>query len=164
MQKDELFDKALALSLTKFKYCSLKQEQKACVKKLVVDREDVFAVLPTGYGKSLIYEVLPFVFSKMNRLESDQCDDNNVVIVVSPLEYIHVQQVESLKQIGVCAVFLGHLLSETHGLYSEEGFAQLLYGSAEQWLSDMWANKLKQGELGNVQVLVIDKVHTVDTW
>jgi superfamily II DNA helicase RecQ len=99
----------------------------------------------------------------MNRLESDQCDDN-VVIVVSPLEYIHVQQVESLKQIGVCAVFLGHLLSETHGLYSEEGFAQLLYRSAEQWLSDMWANKLKQGELGNVQVLVIDEVHTVDTW
>ncbi|CAB4006118.1 ATP-dependent DNA helicase -like [Paramuricea clavata] len=162
MQKDELFDKALALSLTKFKYCSLKQEQKACVRKLVVDREDVFAVLPTGYGKSLIYEVLPFVFSEMNRLESNQCDDNNVVIVVSPLEYVRVQQVERLKRIGVRAVFLGNSLSETHGLCSE-GFAQVLYGSTEQWLSDMWANKLKQGELGNVQVLVIDEVHTVET-
>jgi superfamily II DNA helicase RecQ len=164
MSRDELFEKALSISLSKLGYSSLKQEQKACVKKLVVDREDVFAVLPTGYGKSPIYQVLPYVSSELKRLQG-LCDDNQAVIVVSPLEYIRVQQVDGLKRQGVRAVLLEHSLGETTGiLNSEVGLPQVLYGSAEQWLSSTWTNALKDGVLESVQVLVIDEVHTVETW
>lgn len=60
MSKGQLFKKALHLTaVAKFGYYSLKLEQEAYIKKLVVDCEDVsVAVLPTGYGKSLIYQIL----------------------------------------------------------------------------------------------------------
>jgi len=40
---------------------TLKEEQTACVKG-IYERKDVFLWLPTGFGKSMRYEVLPFVF------------------------------------------------------------------------------------------------------
>jgi len=40
---------------------TLKDEQTACV-KAIYEGEDVFLWLPTGFGKSMCYEVLPFVF------------------------------------------------------------------------------------------------------
>jgi superfamily II DNA helicase RecQ len=55
--------------LTKFGHTTLKEQQNwSCIRKLVVDSQDVFAVLPTGFGKSLIYQVLPALFSELHRL------------------------------------------------------------------------------------------------
>ena len=44
-------------------YTDLKQEQLRVVEAFV--ERDVFAVLPTGYGKSLCYACLPIVFDKL---------------------------------------------------------------------------------------------------
>ena len=85
MSRDELSEKALSISLSKLGSSSLKLEQEACMKELVVDREDVFVVLPTCYG--LIYQVLPCFFE-----------------IETPLEYIRVQQDDGLKRRGVRAV------------------------------------------------------------
>jgi ATP-dependent DNA helicase RecQ len=162
ISKDKLFEQALELTLKKFKFHSLKVEQETCIRKLVVDHEDVFAVLPTGYGKSLIYQVLPSVFTEMDVLEYGHCNDAHIVIVVSPLEYIRVQQVENLNRLGIWAVSLGPSFNPTENV--EAVSARIIYGSAEQWLSDTWIKKLKDGELGIVKTLVIDEVHTVEMW
>ena len=42
---------------------SLKPEQKECI-QCIFDGKDVFVWLPTGFGKSICYEVLPFMFNK----------------------------------------------------------------------------------------------------
>ena len=42
---------------------SLKPEQEACI-KCIFDGKDVFVWLPTEFGKSICYEVLPFIFDK----------------------------------------------------------------------------------------------------
>lgn len=42
---------------------SLKPEHKESI-KYFVDGKDVFLWLPTGFGKSICYEVLPFMFDK----------------------------------------------------------------------------------------------------
>ena len=39
----------------------LKEEQRNAI-KVFVDRKDVFAVLPTGSGKSLMYQLVPMVY------------------------------------------------------------------------------------------------------
>ena len=39
------------------KYDSLKEEQIECIRRVICLREDVLAVLPTGFGKNLIYQV-----------------------------------------------------------------------------------------------------------
>jgi superfamily II DNA helicase RecQ len=53
-------------------------------------QQDVVAILPTGYGKSLIYELLPFWhFEKTGKPA--------VVLVVEPLNVIIQQQIQKLK-------------------------------------------------------------------
>ena len=50
---EDKFSTALAEALRYFKYDSLKVEQTECIWRVICLREDVLAVLPTGFGKSL---------------------------------------------------------------------------------------------------------------
>jgi superfamily II DNA helicase RecQ len=68
------------------------------------DSQDVFALLPTGFGKSIIYQVLPALFSELHRLLRGTIENLVVAVVNSSLEYIHVQQVETLRKLGIQAV------------------------------------------------------------
>ena len=58
----------------------------------------VVAVLPTGYGKSLIFQILPFFLPP-------KCS-RNIVIVVCPLTSIIEDQVKTLRERGVAAEIL----------------------------------------------------------
>lgn len=55
------------------------QQKKNGITKIVEEGRDVFINLPTGFGKSLIYQALPLVFD----LTSKQ--PGHIVVVVSPL-------------------------------------------------------------------------------
>ena len=51
--------------------------------KVAFDRHDVFMWLPTGYGKSLCYQALPFMIdSELGLVDTGK---NSVVLVISPL-------------------------------------------------------------------------------
>ena len=58
---EDEFSTALAEALRYFKYGSLKVEQIECLRRVICLREDVLAVLPMGFGKSLIYQIIPKV-------------------------------------------------------------------------------------------------------
>ena len=60
---------------------SLKSEQKAVIKEFVMGK-DVFAIFPTGYGKSLCYACLPGVFDKIFG------STLSIVAVITPLTSI----------------------------------------------------------------------------
>ena len=73
---------------------ALKMEQRDCINHLY-EGKDVFLWLPTGFGKSLCYEVLPFVMDdKLGR-------HGSVVTVISPLVSLMADQVQSLRQRSV---------------------------------------------------------------
>ena len=55
---EDEFSTALAEALSYFEYDFLKVEQTECIRRVICLREDVLAVLPTGFGKSLIYQIL----------------------------------------------------------------------------------------------------------
>ena len=52
---ESAFSSALNLSLQDFIHKSLKDEQKECIRRIICLKEDVLAVLPTGFGKSVIH-------------------------------------------------------------------------------------------------------------
>ncbi|CAB4013207.1 ATP-dependent DNA helicase -like, partial [Paramuricea clavata] len=116
---------------------------------------DVLAVLPTGYGKSIIYQILLKVISE---LRYNHIGDRKTVtvIVVSPLEQIRKQQVAR----GIKSASLEDVKASDDTMLCE---FEVVFGSAEQWLSDKWVKNLKYGYLNETEVLVADEVHTIQT-
>ena len=86
-----------------------------------------------------------------------------MVIVVSPLEVIRKQQVDRLNSIGIKSASLDNFNLDTENRELQEGI-EILFGSAEQWLSNEWKLVIKNGMLGTVEFLVVDEVHTMETW
>ena len=84
-----------------------------------------------------------------------------MVTVVSPLELIRKQQVERLKLNGIKATSLEDL--SLKGANVEEG-TEIVFGSTEHWLSDKWRKHFKDGVFKEVEFLVVDEVHTIETW
>ena len=95
-----VFDKALERAMAFFPGIAIKKEQESCLRSLVVDKKDVMAILPTGYGKSMVYQLPPKLSSELN-FEKNGVREVFTVTVVSPLELIRKQQVERLNSMGI---------------------------------------------------------------
>ena len=76
---------------------TLKPEQLKSL-EVVLAGSHVIAVLPTGFGKSVIYQLLPFAFDL-------QTDSSSCVLVVSPLVALMVQQVERARRLHGILLF-----------------------------------------------------------
>ena len=66
--------------------------------------KDVFGIMPTGLGKSLIFQLFPRLAKAALTLE------NSAIIVVSPLISIMRDQVEQLQKLGLLAAAIWHRL------------------------------------------------------
>ena len=114
--------------------------------------QDVFALLPTGGGKSLCFQ-LPALARP------------GLTVVVSPLIALMKDQVDALQASGVAATFLNSSLdgdearSRLRGLH--RGEYKLLYVAPERLMLDGWAANLKKW---NVDCLAIDEAHCVSEW
>ncbi len=81
---------AIAEALTSLGDLTLKPEQVKAI-KLLSQGHDVFVWFPTGYGKSICYQVLPFVFDRLLGRSESPSIDQSVVLVVSPLVSLMVR-------------------------------------------------------------------------
>lgn len=113
---------------------------------------DVFALLPTGGGKSLCFQ-LPALLRP------------GLTVVVSPLIALMKDQVDALQEAGVAATYLNSTLegddavSRFRGLYAGE--YKLLYLAPERLFMDGFSERLKQW---NVQAFAIDEAHCISDW
>ena len=99
------FEEALSFALAKLdsNHLILKPEQKDAVKH-VWEGKDMFILLPPRFGKSIIYEVLPFLSDcKLGRVHAQY---KSLVIVVSPLVSLMADEVSSLRCRGVEAAIM----------------------------------------------------------
>ena len=69
-----------------------------CLRK----KKDVFVGLPSGYGKSVIYQALPFAFNEYTP------KTGHIVVVISPLTLIE-DQIQNLQMLGITAISLSHI-------------------------------------------------------
>ena len=102
----DLFHEALnfGLNILGLSNISLKEKQYEVLKLLVVEKKDVLAVLPTGYGKSLIYQLLPPVINFMNSNHEERSISpakNSTVLVISPLNALIRDQIVKMREGGL---------------------------------------------------------------
>ena len=59
VSEESVFLSALNASLAHFVHKTLKDEQVECIRRIVCPGRDILAVLPTGFGKSAFYRLIP---------------------------------------------------------------------------------------------------------
>ncbi len=145
-----MFDLHLPLKTT-FGYNEFRPLQQEIIETHLAGR-DVFALLPTGGGKSLCFQLPALVRP-------------GLTVVVSPLIALMKDQVDQLQAAGVAATYLNSTLtadesrSRLRGLHRHEW--RLLYVAPERLLLDNWAENLKAW---NVVSIAIDEAHCVSEW
>ena len=143
--RESEFVLALDASLEGCVHKTLKEQQRECIRRIVCEKKDVFAVLPTGFRKSAIYQLIPKVLSHLGRTADDI---KTAVAVVSLSDYIRKQQVAAIEKLNFgisTAEAIGE--SNLNDKEIEEGRFEIVYESAEQWLSDRWRKALQFGAL-----------------
>ena len=82
----------------------IKEKQSEAIKS-IYEGKDVFAWLSTGYGKSLRYQLLLFLFDFQLGRTRAMATDRSVALIIFPLVSLMVDQVCSLQahDHGVCA-------------------------------------------------------------
>lgn len=118
----------------------------------VLERKDVLAVMPTGLGKSLCYQLPALKFE-------------GLTIVVSPLISLMKDQVDGLKSREIPAEYINSSLTPTEELNIELGIIQgkikLLYVSPER-LNLKGFSRLIQ--LSEVSLIAVDEAHCISQW
>jgi ATP-dependent DNA helicase RecQ len=136
---------------TTFGYSSFRPLQREIIEASLADK-DVFALLPTGGGKSICFQIPALVRS-------------GLTVVVSPLIALMKDQVDALQASGVAATYLNSTLdaqearSRLAGLHRGEW--RLLYIAPERLMLDGWMENLTQW---NVTLIAIDEAHCVSEW
>ena len=157
------FDQALNYALQSIGKgdLTLKKEQVEGV-RYVYNGKDVFVWLPTGFGKSVIYECLPFVFETLNERKS-------LVLVVSPLVSLMIDQVKSLKKRGVCAAIMSdHRLVDPSVLLCEQDMDKyhLIFSAPEAVVKvERWRQLLTDPNVSRrIVAIAVDEAHCVSKW
>jgi ATP-dependent DNA helicase RecQ len=144
-------DAARATLKTTFGYADFRPGQGEVV-AAVLAGEDVFAVMPTGSGKSMCFQLPALV-------------EGGLTIVVSPLIALMRDQVQQMAASGVGAATLNSLNSEEEAQAAWRGLRagdiHLLYVSPERLATDGLAERLAGF---GVRRLVIDEAHCVSQW
>lgn len=118
----------------------------------ILDKKDTLAIMPTGGGKSLCYQI-PALYL------------DGVTLVISPLISLMQDQVMNLKEYGVNSVFLNS--SQSYGEAQKakaqilNGRVKIIYVSPEGILSPNLGGFFDQV---NVSLIAIDEAHCVSQW
>jgi len=134
-----------------FGYDTFRPLQREVIENVLAGR-DTLAIMPTGGGKSLCYQIPALLL-------------DGLTVVVSPLIALMKDQVEQLRANGVPAVFLNSSLSpeayQENMDWVRDGSAKLLYVAPETLLTPRIFSLLSQLKLA---LLTIDEAHCISEW
>ena len=134
-----------------FGYSSFRKGQESIINS-ILNGNDTLAIMPTGGGKSICYQIPSILF-------------DGITIVVSPLISLMKDQVDSINSIGINAAYINSTLSNTEYEIIKDKVLnnniKILYVAPERLLSQdfiMMISSLK------VSFLAIDEAHCVSQW
>jgi ATP-dependent DNA helicase RecQ len=132
-------------------YDDFRPGQEAAISAILEGR-DSLTIMPTGGGKSIIYQVPAMLLP-------------GVTIVVSPLISLMKDQVDTLDQIGLPATFINSSLSSSEMLARlqavERGEVKVLYVAPERFEQPSFRERAANLE---ISLLAVDEAHCVSQW
>ena len=137
---------------------ALKEQQYLILKAIVMMKRDVLAVLATGFGKSLVYQCLGFIF---DFLICDSDSQHAAIVVVSPLNALTQDQVEKLMAFTNVRVMKASTdLSDYSSVLRQS--AQIIFAHPEVFVQSqvMRGTTLQK----RVRVVVVDEAHLIEEW
>ena len=118
----------------------------------VLDGNDTLALMPTGGGKSICYQVPAMAME-------------GICIVISPLIALMNDQIEQLKKLGIPAVAINSGMKRKESDRAFDlciaGNYKMLYISPERLLSDECQMRIDQM---NVSMIAVDEAHCISQW
>ena len=148
---DQKMEQARAVLASRFGYDAFRPGQEAVVSALLSGR-DVLAVMPTGAGKSVCYQVPAVVMEGM-------------ALVVSPLVSLMADQVRAVQEAGIRGAYLNSTLAP--GQQAEvlrraaEGAYDLMYVAPERLADPRFAEFARTARLA---LIAVDEAHCVSQW
>ena len=134
-----------------FGYDSFRPGQEAVINAILKGR-DILAVMPTGAGKSLCYQVPAMLLS-------------GITLVISPLISLMQDQVKALNEAGVNAAFINSSLSEKElkdtFKNAYKGHYKIIYVAPERLLSEGFISFVKSVE---ISMVTVDEAHCISQW
>ena len=134
-----------------FGYDSFRPGQEAVINAILNGR-DILAVMPTGAGKSLCYQVPAMLLS-------------GITLVISPLISLMQDQVKALNEAGVDAAFINSSLSEKElndtFKNAYKGHYKIIYVAPERLMSEGFISFAKSVE---ISMVTVDEAHCISQW
>ena len=134
-----------------FGYDSFRPGQESVI-NAVLEGRDILAVMPTGAGKSLCYQVPAMLLS-------------GITLVISPLISLMQDQVKALNEAGVDAAFINSSLSEKelNNTFKNayKGHYKIIYVAPERLMSEGFISLAKSIE---ISMITVDEAHCISQW
>ena len=149
--QDKQYDSPEEVLKALFGYDSFRAGQKEVIDSILAGR-DAFAVMPTGAGKSVCYQVPAMLLS-------------GITIVISPLISLMQDQVKALNEAGVSAAFINSSLSE-HAYFetvrkARRGVYKIIYVAPERLVTEGF---LDLAENVKISMVTVDEAHCISQW
>ncbi len=144
----------LTILNTVFDYPAFRSQQEEIINNVLVGR-NTLAVLPTGAGKSLCFQIPALML-------------DGLTVVVSPLIALMKDQVDGLKKKGVLDVaYINSMLDQStkeriyEQLKSKQSNLKMLYVAPETFVDTKLMRVLRSC---NISLIAIDEVHCISVW
>ncbi|OPJ58275.1 DNA helicase RecQ [Clostridium oryzae] len=146
-----MIEKAINTLQHYFGYKSFRKAQEQVVES-ILSGIDTVAIMPTGGGKSICYQVPALIFP-------------GITIVISPLISLMKDQVDSIKNLGINADYINSSLNNREMTAVMErltaGEIKILYLAPERLESESFCAVMSELDISQVAV---DEAHCVSQW
>ena len=142
---------ALETLKTYFGYDTFREGQEKIVEAILTNR-DVLAIMPTGAGKSICYQIPALILP-------------GITLVISPLISLMQDQVKALNDAGIHAAFINSSLTENQiskALYlAASGRYKIIYVAPERLENYEFLEFARNVE---ISMVTVDEAHCISQW